>query len=454
MKKNHSYLFVATMLVLVVVFIACKYKEHQHSKTTSFYPLKERKGNMANSEEAKYVKKQFADLMRIAGTNPDDLKSRIALASLYIREARVTGDYSYYNKAAMKYAGEVLKKDPSHFEALTFKALILLSQHQFAEGLAIAEKARAINPDNAFVHGMLVDANVELGNYEKAVEEADKMISIRPDIRSYSRISYLREIHGDYPGAIEAMKLAVDAGMPGDEATEWARVHLGKLYETTGDLKNAEMHYLIALEKRPGYAYAIAGQGRIAMASGDYEKAINYYQQADSLVNDYSFKEEMVEVYEMSGEKEKANAVIKELIHVMDEHGGDNAHHGKHRHDDDMEHYVDDELAHIYLKAGDYNNALEHALAEYKRRPANIEVNETVAWVYYNRGEYEKALPYLEAAMKTKSKNPELLCKAGLIYAKAGKKGQALQLLDGVTKANYKIPEALKQQSQSALKSL
>jgi hypothetical protein len=54
----------------------------------------------------------------------------------------------------------------------------------------------------------LVDGNVEMGNYATAIEEADKMISIRPDIRSYSRASYLREIHGDYPGAIDAMKLA------------------------------------------------------------------------------------------------------------------------------------------------------------------------------------------------------------------------------------------------------
>lgn len=454
MKKYHFYWIMVMNFILSAGFSACKHKEHQHEKAAAFYPLKERKGSMANSEEAKLVQKQFADLMKIAGTNPDDTKSRIALASLYIQEARVTGEYNYYNKAAMKYAEEVLKKEPSHFEALTFKAIILLSQHQFAEGLVIAEKARAINPYNAFVHGMLIDANVELGNYEKAVEEADKMISIRPDIRSYSRVSYLREIHGDYPGAIEAMKLAVDAGVPGDEATEWTRVHLGKLYETTGDLKNAEMHYLIALEKRPNYAYAIAGQGRIAMATGDYKKAINFFQQADSLVNDYSFKEEMAEVYELAGEKEKANAVIKELIPVMDEHGGNNEHHGDHHHDDDMEHYVDGELAHIYLKAGDYNNALEHAMVEYKRRPANIEVNETVAWVYYNKGEYGKALPYLETALKTKSKNPALLCKAGLIYAKAGKKDQAMQLLDGVTKANYKIPEALKEQSQDVLKTL
>ena len=113
--------------------------------------------------------------------------------------------------------------EPNNFEALTFKALIHLSQHHFTEGLEVAERAKKINPYNAFIHGILVDANVELGNYTAAVAAADKMISIRPDLRSYSRISYLREIHGDYKGAIEAMQLAVDAGVPGEEGTEWAR---------------------------------------------------------------------------------------------------------------------------------------------------------------------------------------------------------------------------------------
>ena len=88
------------------------------------------------------------------------------------------------------------------------------------------------------------------------------MISIRPDIRSYSRIAYLREIHGDIPGAIEAMKMAVDAGAPGDENTEWCRVQLGKLYEKTGKIKEAEMHYAIALNNRQNYPYALGRSGQ------------------------------------------------------------------------------------------------------------------------------------------------------------------------------------------------
>jgi tetratricopeptide (TPR) repeat protein len=335
-----------------------------------------------------------------------------------------------------------LQKDPMHFEALTFKALLYLSQHHFAEGLAVAEKARAANPYNAFVHGLLVDAQVELGNYPKAVEEAEKMICIRPDLRSYSRISYLREIHGDYPGAIEAMRLAVDAGLPGDEATEWARVQLGHLYEMTGGLKTAEMQYLVALEQRPAYAYALAGQGHIALTLRQYEKAIGYYLQADALLNDHCFKEGLAEAYQLSQQKNKADSILQWLIHAMD------------KHDDELEHHAGLELAHIYLKAGDHNNALEHAMEEYDRRPDNIEVNETIALVHYMRKEFTKALPYMEKAMKTKSKDPNLLCLAGLVYAKTGNRGKAKPLLEEISNTNVAVDEPLKAESINVLSTL
>ena len=97
------------------------------------------------------------------------------------------------------------------------------------------------------------------------------------------------------------------------------------------------------------------------------------------------------------------------------------------------------------MQAGNYDNALKHALAEYNRRPENIDVNETLAWVYYNKQEYDKALPYMETAMKTNSKDPVLLCRAGLIYAKTGNKEKAKSLLGEVTKANCHIPVPLKQ---------
>ena len=407
------------LFALAAGFVVLKYNKEGKPMPATVYLLQDRKGMAAQTGEWKEVQARFEKAITIARTNEEDIKSRLELAALFIQEARVTGNHMYYDVAAMKYVNEVLAKEPANFEGLIYQALIYLSQHHFAEGLAIAEKARVANPDNAFIYGILTDANVELGNYKKAIAEADKMVSIRPDIRSYSRISYLREIHGDIPGAIEAMELAVDAGAPGDESTEWCRVQLGRLFEYEGDLQKAEECYNNSIQNRKQYGYAFAGLGRLAANKKEYDKAIGYYMQADTLVKDYVFREEMVDLYEESGHADKAKAIVQSLLDEMNKETKASTA------DENLGHYADRELALLYVKAGDLDKALEHALLEYKRRPKNIDVNETIAWVYYKRREGEKAVKYLEEALKTGSKNPNLLHKAELIYAMVGNNEKA-----------------------------
>lgn len=444
MNKKYLYPFILILFIAAISFILIKNKKQAEIS----YELLERKGSLAQKGEYIKTRAKAESLSRIIEENPEDNKSRLALTTLYIQEARITGNYIYYDMAAMQQLNAVLKKEPENFNALTYKALIYLSQHHFADGLAVAEKAKTINPYNAFIYGILLDGDVEMGNYTEAVNNAEKMVSIRPDLRSYSRISYLREIHGDYPGAIEAMKLAVDAGVPGDEGTEWARIQLGHLYENTGDLKNAEMHYAIALNERPDYAYALAGIAHIATANKDYTKAISYYLKADSLVSDNVFKEELADVYKLAGENNKSTIVAKAVIDNMNKDSKAGLT------DDNIGHYSDRELAYAYLKVNDNDKALTHALAEYNRRPDNIDANETVAWVYYNQNKADKALPFIKAALKTNCKNPVLLCHAGLIYAKAGEKATAKSFLQQALKNNPNIPEEIKKESLQIMQTI
>ena len=445
MKKELTYLLLITVFVLSVGFILVK---NNTKKEEGFLPFKPRTGQLANADEHKATQKKAAELFALIKKNPTDPKAKLALAALYIQEARVTGDHVYYDVAAMQLANDVLKKDSLNFEALVFKGTLYLSQHHFADGLKIAQRVQQLNPYNAFVYGMLVDANVELGNYDEAVKNSDKMISVRPDIRSYSRISYLREIYGDYPGAIEAMKMAVAAGYPGEEGTEWARVHLGQLYENTGDLLNAKMHYTIALQERPGYAYAYAGLGRIAMAKKNYTQAIQYYKIADSLVVDYSFKDELTDLYLLNGQKDKstetANLVVDQLS--KDAQSGIK--------NNNIGHYADRELAYAYLKVNDVDKALEHALMEYNRRPDNIDVNETLAWVYYKNNDFANAQKYIAVALKTNSKNPVLLCRAGLIFAKSGNIAKAKEFIQAALQNNPNINMELVAEAQKVIQTV
>ncbi len=448
MNRKHLYLSLVYFFILASAFIVIRYKHRSQIKINAYYPLLERKGLAAVSAEWKTTKEKALNLIRYVRENPGNIQSALSLASLYIKEARITGNSMYYDVAAMKYLDQVLQQEPENFEALTLKALVYLSQHHFSDALGIAQKAQRVGPYNAFVYGLMVDGYVEMGDYKAAVLVAEKMISLRPDLSSYSRISYLRQIHGDPEGAIEAMKMAVKAGSYGDEPAAWARIQLARLYENTGDLKSAEMHYIIAGDQRPGYAYSFAGLGHIAMAKKDYKKAISLYLQADSLVNDYSFKEQLALLFELTGESKKSDEIVKGIIKDMKKDAK------KGMEDESIGHYSDRELAYAYLLINDYDKALQHAVAEYNRRPNNIDVNETLAWVYYRKGEYEKAVPYINAALKTNCKNPVLLSHAGMIYSKVNHRDKARTFLQEALRNDPNVDPPLKAESLALLQKL
>jgi tetratricopeptide (TPR) repeat protein len=448
MKKNALYIALIVLFTGAAGFVVLKYRNDDKKNTAVNYNILPRKGLHEQTSEWNSTQQTFRKLQSVLAAKPGDIKSLLSLANIFILEARASGNYEYYDRAAMTCVDDVLAIESENFEALTLKSLLCLSQHHFAEGLAIAEKAQKINPYYAFLYGVLVDGHVEMGHYDSAVASAEKMMSIKPDLRSYARASYLREIHGDYPGAIEAMNMAVEAGLPGDEATEWSRCQLGHLYENTGELLAAKMHYTIALDKRPNYPHALGGLARIALSERNFSQAIEYYGRADSLVNDFSFKEELIDVYQLSGQKRKAEEISKMVIDEMNKNAENAAR------DERIGHYADKELAYAYLKVNNYDKALEHALAEYNRRPKNIEANETLAWVYHQKGDNAKALPYIQEALKTNSKNPVLLCRAGLIYKEAGDTVKAKEHLRTALNKNPNLPEGLKNKSLSALREI
>ncbi len=448
MSRKLVYLLTLVLFFVLAGGIVYRFIRQRQHATFIYQGLQSRKGPLAKAPEWASVQTTATRLLQRARENPDDANAALGLAALFIQEARVTGNYAYYDRAALMQLDKVLELDGSNFQALAYKALIQLSQHHFAEALSTAEQAVRINPYHAFIYGLLVDAQVELGNYQVAVEQAGNMMALRPDLRSYARVAYLREIHGDYPGAIEAMTLAVEAGLPGDEATEWTRVQLGQLYEKVGDLSSAEKQFFTALNQRPYYAYALAGLAQVALARHQSAAAITYLQQAGTLVNDYAFKEVLIDAYRQAGKPQQADALADQVVQEMELSNARAAT------DETMGHYTDRELAAVYLKVNKVDQALNHALAEYNRRPHNIEVNELLAWVYYLKGDGEKAGRFIGEALRTHCKNPTLLCRAGLIYAGAGNPTKARWLLMEGLKNHPLLEAALEQQSRTVLQRL
>ncbi|MFK7983135.1 MAG: tetratricopeptide repeat protein [Saprospiraceae bacterium] len=419
MKSNYLTSSCFALLVTMLFFTACQEVTTSNEVlkaslgTTNAYPeLLDRSEAIQNGKEWDLVQNQYSDALNALRKKSTDHEAAIKMVQVFINEARVTGEHGHYYPAALKVIDGVLATKPEsediQFQAKSLQASVLLSQHEFEKALKAAQEGAQLYSYNAGIHGSLTDAYVELGDYKKAVATADKMMNIRPDLRSYSRISYLREIYGDIDGAIEAMKLAVTAGYPGYEQTAWARLTLGNLYESQGNLDAAEGTYKTILQNRPNYSFAIAALAGVAEKRGDLVKAEKLLKEACAIIPEFGFFVQLAALYQATDRQAKADELIKEIWVMLQD-------------DVDSGHNMNMEYCQIYLDLiGDYDKALTYALKEYEKRPENIDVNKLVAIAYYKKGDYANAQEHVEKAGVTNSKNGEFLLVKGMTAEKLG----------------------------------
>jgi tetratricopeptide (TPR) repeat protein len=348
--------------------------------------------------------------------NPEDPSAYAKLGLALLQRVRETGDPSLYTRAEQAFA-EALKRNPSELDALEGQGSLALSLHKFADALRYGEQARAINPYRAEIYGILGDAQIELGQYQAALDTIQKMVDTRPALNSYSRASYLRELQGDTAGAIDIMQKAVRSGVPGTESMLWTQVQLGHLYFNSGDLARAEQSYLQALRLRSGYVYALAGIARLHAARGDYKPAIAEYRRIVKTLPLPEFVIALGEVYEANRQPAEARQQY-DLVRAMQQL---NAGAG-------MD--VDQELALFDADHGaDPAKAVERARASYARRPS-IYGADALAWALYQDGQYAEAWRYSQQALRLGTRDAPMHYRAGMIALALNDRAGARELLE------------------------
>ncbi len=422
MKRNH--LLIAILLACFtfsITVLSCK------TETKDGIPaLLAREKQLGTPEEQANIKSVYDKAFAAVQKNPDDLQQYVNLASVFVAEGRVTGNNNYYGNAAMQMLNKVIDSKTANkdivFQALNIKSAIELNMHQFKDALATARQGASINNYNAGIFGALVDANVEMGNYDDAVKDCDSMMNIKPDLRAYSRASYLRQIYGQNAGSIEAMKMAVDAGLPGNESTEWARTTLGDLYLNFGNLDSASLMYRSSLVYRPNYPFALIGLARVEKARKNYDGAIEQTKNAIRVLSEVAFVALLGDLYELKGDAAKAKETKNDVIRLLEE--------GQKSEEKTalVKHNVSREMATANLNVGNLDEAMKYAKTDLEMRPNNIDANELAAWIYYLKTDYSNAKLHADKMLATNTKNPTTLYKAGAIYAGAGdaEKGQKL----------------------------
>ncbi len=352
---------------------------------------------------------------------PDSPAGYVQLASVYIKKARKTGDFDTYRSADIAI-DRALELKPDDGSARRLKASLHLTFHRFQEALALGKELQKESPDEAFIYGVLTDANAELGNYDEALKAAQKMVDLRPNTASYARAGHMRFLYGDHKGAVEMFKLAAKTADPVDhESQSWCLVQLGDELWKNGNYVEAENVYDEALQIFPDFYLALAGKGNVRASQNDLDSAIKFLNDSQDRNPNVKTVVLLADVYQKAG-NEQESARQAELVEIVDQKIGVKG-------DQKM-------LALFWADRGmKLDQALSIAESEYAIRK-DIYTADVLAWCLYKNGRFAEAAETSKAAMKLGTKDSLILYHAGMISNKLGQKADAKRLLGSALQLN------------------
>lgn len=376
----------------------------------------------------------LAEIRRV----PESPMGYVNLAMLYMKEARKTGEFELNEKAADAVA-RAIELEPANIPARKLEASLHLAHHRFAEAIDAAMKLQAETPYDSFNYGVLADAYIEVGDYEKAVATAQKMVDLKPGTASYSRVAQLRSLYGDHKGAIEMFTQAARASDPNDKETQsWCLVQLGDEYWKAGEYSEAEKVYDEALVSFPNYFLAIVSKGRVRASIGDYATAEKLLIDVQSELPNANAIHLLGDIYTLRGETAKANDEYAKFERMQEELG-DAADHKK--------------LVTSLADRGKVDAALEMAQQEYASE-RSIHSADLLAWSLYKAGRSKDATPYIREAMRLGTKDARLYFHAGMIAKANGELRKAKRLLETALKMNPGFDVVQANEAKNALKAI
>jgi tetratricopeptide (TPR) repeat protein len=346
--------------------------------------------------------------------SPSDPRGHAQLGSAYLTRYGETEDPSFYPKARQAIE-TALKLDPNDFSAVSAMAQLELSQHHFRRGLALAERARQISPSTVQTDGMIADAQIELGRYTAAAKTLQRYVGRRPELGSYSRISYYRELHGDLAGAIGAMRLAAAAAGDRSADSVFATTLLGKLRADQGDYAAAESIFRRVLKLDPGNPDARLGLAGIVTGRGRTEAGLDLYRAVQRSIAAPDHAILLGEAEQAAGHaaaSAEAYQAARDAFEREEAVGSNTA----------------TERAVFEADHGDPAAALAYGRRAWRSTPS-VRAADAYSWALSDAGRHRAALRFSDRAMRLGSRDPAFLYHAGIVAFRAGQPDRARAFL-------------------------
>lgn len=391
-----------TVLVAVIAFVAV---------AAVMSTLRGGSGTPAATAAQTPLQKAEANLRRRA----DDPKALVEFALASAGESHSTGD-PRYNLRAEAAARRALRLAPRDFDALDALGSIALTRHRFAEALGYSRRSLAVAPGRATPLAIRADALIELGRYREAFATVERRLEQRPDLASYSRASYARELAGDHEGALLLMRMAAEAGGYGSVERADARRQVGLLLFGQGDIAGAEREFRATLGERPGDPHVTSNLGQAIAARGDLDRAVELYVEALDQEPRPEFALALAEIEQSRGRTAEAEEYLARFVglqRTLSDAGEDAG--------------VETALGVADLRTTGPEDIAE-ARAAQARRPG-ILGDQALGWVLTRAGRCEEGWRHARRSLRLGTQDARLLFRAGMAASCAGERRAAIRLL-------------------------
>lgn len=340
--------------------------------------------------------------LRVIEKTPNSSEGYNQLAAAYMQKARETAEFNL-NANAEDAIARSLAVEPDNYDALKLRAKLQLTYHRFAEALETAHRAQTVRNDDHDVWSQITDALVELGDYAGAVKAAQTMVDLRPDSSSYARVAYLRSLHGDTEGAIQAMVAAVKSANPNDaEAMAWCRVQLGNELMAAGRLDAAEREFDAALQIFKDHPLALRAKAHARVAAGDVQGAVEICEREQAKTPSADAAQMLGDLYKRLGREDAAQQEYEKFETLERENAA-----------------IEKSWRHMINFWLDHDRNLEQALTlatqEYEARK-DIFTCDSLAWALFKNGRVADAKKLMNEALRTGSKDARINEHAGIIF--------------------------------------
>ncbi|TAG52459.1 MAG: hypothetical protein EAZ28_29360 [Oscillatoriales cyanobacterium] len=345
--------------------------------------------------------------------------NRAALASAYLKMARVTGEGGWFLLAEQAAERSIALLPFDNKGALLVLARIAEARHDFATALRLAKQ---VGFDNEDAIALSITSHLATGKISDASIAAEALVNRIPNLGSLTLRALVRESQGRDAEVLQDYRQAMAAEEPGEIAGS-ARVRslLGRFYARRGQFVQAKALFLEALRLVPRYPLALIYLGDLETRQGNYREAeanyskVSAYSGGAATVFDRLVDRGMARVKELQGDarssaklRDKAEAGLRQE-QVSGGFG--------HRRD----------LASLLLEKGRSQDVAEALLLmqdEVKIRKDAVTLD-IYAWALSSAGEWQKADRVMADIVRSGIRDAGIFYRAGAIAKTLGKDAES-----------------------------